>query len=93
MIPLRSRFSVFLIEHALVSVRPQQQARHPIRSLSHDIADLLHIFLLRNFDDEFVMDVPDDEAVAKVLHCKTEDIPGYTLDNILDEFRAVTFDP
>ena len=60
--------SVLLIKHAFIPVCPQQQARHPIGCLSHDIADLLHVCFLRDFDDEFIMDVPDDEAIPEILH-------------------------
>ena len=45
------------------------------------------------FDDKFIVDMPDDEAVAERLHSITEDVAAYSLDDILYEFRTIGFDP
>ena len=70
-----------------------QQTRHPIRCLSHEIAGLLHAGVFRNFDDELIMDVSNDEASPEVLHCKAQNVPGNTLNDVLDELRTVAFNP
>lgn len=44
------------------------------------------------FDDEFVMDMADDKAVAEGLHGIAEDIPADGLHDVLHEFRTVGFD-
>lgn len=82
---------ILLIKHAFISISAKQQPWHPIRCLAHEITDLLHVCLHRNFDDEFIMNVPDDEAVAEVLHGKTENVPGYTLNDVLDKLRTIAF--
>lgn len=44
------------------------------------------------FDDQFVMDVADDEAVVEGFHGIAEDVAADGLDDIFDEFWAVRFD-
>ena len=66
--------------------------RKPGRRLPHNVADLLHIRVLRNFDDQFIVDMPADETVFQVLHGITEDVPADRLGDVFDEFRAVGFD-
>lgn len=43
------------------------------------------------FDNQFIVDVPDDEAVAERFHGITENVAAYSLDYILNELRTVGF--
>ena len=44
-------------------------------------------------DDQLVVDVTDDEAVAQGLHGICQDVPADGLHDVLHELRAVTLDP
>lgn len=85
-------YSILTIVLGLVPIRPQLGSRKPGRRLPHNVADLLHIRVLRNFDDQFIVDMPADETVFQVLHGITEDVPADRLGDVFDEFRAVGFD-
>ena len=39
------------------------------------------------------MDVSNDEASPEVLHGKAQNVPGNTLNDVLDELRTVAFNP
>ena len=43
------------------------------------------------FDDQFIMDVSDDETMPESHHCIAEDVAADGLDDILHEFRPIRF--
>ena len=56
------------------------------------LADSLQRYVLADFDDQLVMNVPDDEAMAEGLHGIGQDVPADSLHDILDKFWTVRFD-
>lgn len=83
--------SVFFIKIGLVSVSPEQNVRHPVRGSAHLFTDSFEISSGITFDDQFIMNMTDDEAVPKSLHSIAEDIATYGLNDIFYEFRSVGF--
>ena len=56
--------SVFFIKIGLVAVGAEQDIRHPVRRSAHLLADYIQVNIRAAFDDQLVMDVSDDLAVA-----------------------------
>lgn len=66
--------SVFFVKHGLVAVCSEQDVRHPFRGSSHLLTDDFQVNVWAAFDDQLIMDVPDDEAVPEGFHGITEDV-------------------
>ena len=84
--------SVVFIKFGLIPIRPKHDVRHPRLGSSHLFADSFQINTGIAFDDQFIMHVPDDEAVSECSHSIAEDIAGYCLDDVLHELRTIGFD-
>lgn len=84
--------SVFFIKLCLISVSAKQDVRHPAGGAAHLFAHGFQVNSWVAFDNQFVMDVSDDEAMAECLHGIAEDVATNCLNDILHEFRAVGFD-
>ena len=84
--------SVFFVKIGLVAVGTEQDVRHPVRRSAHLFADGFQIDTGIAFDDQFIMDMPDDKAVAEGLHGIAEDVAADGLDDVLHELRTVGFD-
>lgn len=84
--------SVFFIKIGFVAVGAEQDIRHPVRGSSHLLTDGIQVNAGTAFDDQFIMDVSDDEAVPECFHGIAEDIAADGLDDILHELRTVGFD-
>ena len=80
--------SVFLVKLCLISICPEQDARHPVRRPSHLFIDGFQVNAGVAFDDQFIMDMTDDETVPEGLHGIAEYIAADGLDNILHELRT-----
>ncbi len=84
--------SVFFVKHGLIAVSAEQDVRHPFRGSSLLLTDDLQVNAGVAFDDQFIMDVPNDEAVPECFHGIAEDITADCLDDVLHELRTVGFD-
>lgn len=84
--------SVFFVKLCLISVGTEQDIRHPVRGSVHLLTDSFQIDTGIALYDQFIMDVPDDEAVPESFHCIAEDISVDRLHYVLREFRTVGFD-
>ena len=84
--------SVFLIKTCLISISPEQNVRHPVRRSAHLLTDDIQINIGTAFDNQLIMDVPDDEAVPESFHGVAEDVTADSLDDVLHELRTVGFD-
>lgn len=83
--------SVFFIELCFVSIGPEKDVWHPVRGSSHLFADDFQVNAGIAFDDQFIVDVTDDEAMPEGLHSMAEDIAADGLDDILHELRTIGF--
>lgn len=73
--------------------RPSERLPEAMEALGPSgLTDRLQIHTLAGLDDELVMDVAADKAVAQRPHGVTQDVPADCLYNVFHEFRAVTFD-
>lgn len=59
---------IFLVELALISIRPKEQTRNPRWRPAHLIADIPQGHTGAALDDKFIVDAADDEAVPERLH-------------------------
>ena len=84
---------LLLIERALVTIRTKVDAGKPGRSLPHDFANLLQGSFLRALNDQLIVNMADDGILGKALHCMGKHISGDGLRNVLDDFRAIRFNP
>lgn len=84
--------SVFFVESCLIPICPQQDIRHPVRGAAHLLTDGFQVNFGSAFNDQFIVDVPDNEAVPEGFHGVAENIPADGLDDIFHEFRPVGFD-
>lgn len=84
--------SVFFIKIGFVAVSAEQDIRHPVREPSHLFADDFQINARIAFDNQFIMDMSDDETMPEGLHGIAEDVAADGLDDILHELRTVGFD-
>ena len=84
--------SVFFIKIGFVPIGAEQDVRHPVRRSAHLLTDHIQVNIRAAFDDQFVMNVTDDEAVPERFHGVTEDVPADGLDDVLHELRTVGFD-
>ena len=55
--------SVFFVKMCFVSVGAEQDVRHPVRGPAHLFTVGFQIDTMITFDDQFIMDVSDNEAV------------------------------
>ena len=85
--------SVFLIKLCFVAIGTEQDVRHPVWGSAHLLTDGFQVNIGAAFDDQLIMDVPDDEAVPESFHGVAEDVTTYSLDDVLHELRTVGFDP
>ena len=83
--------SVFFIKLCFVAVGTEQDARHPFRGFSHLFTDCFQINARTTFDNQFIMNVSDDEAVPESFHCIAKDVAADSLHDILNELRSVGF--
>lgn len=88
----RAFLSVFFIKNGLVAVSTEQDVRHPVRGSAHLLADRIQVNIWVAFDNQFIMDVPDDEAVPEGFHGVAENVAADCLDDVLHELRTVGFD-
>ena len=84
--------SVFFIKICFVAVGTEQDVRHPVRRSAHLLTDHIQVNIRAAFDDQFIMNMTDDEAVPECFHGVTEDVAADGLDDILHELRTVGFD-
>jgi len=84
--------SVFFVELCFVAIGAEQDVRHPFRGSSHLFTYRIEIHTGITFDDQFIMDVSDDEAVPESFHSVAEDVPADSLHDVLNELRTVGFD-
>lgn len=84
--------SVFLVKRCLIPISSDQDIRHPVRCTAHDGCDGFYRYILVAFNDKLVMDMADNEAVGEILHGEAQQVTGYGLDDILNEFWTVRFD-
>ena len=82
---------VFFIKLSFVAVSAEQDVRHPVRESAHLFTDGLQINSGVTFNNQFIMDMPDDEAMPQGFHSIAEDIAADGLDNILHELWTVGF--
>lgn len=66
--------SFFFVKLCFMSVSAEQDAWRPIRGSAHLLTDGFQINSGIAFDDQFIMDVADDETMAEGLHGITEDV-------------------
>ena len=85
-------FLIFLIPRGSISIPTNKDIRHPVGGSAHLITDCFYIDILACFDDQLIMHVSDNETIAEVLHCKAEKVSGDSLNDVLNKFRAITFD-
>ena len=83
--------SVFLVKHCLISICSEQDVRHPVGRPSHLFTDDLQVDSGIAFDNQFIMNMPDDKTMAKSFHSVAENVAADGLDDILHEFRSVGF--
>ena len=86
-------FLILFVKVTLISVSPQEQARDPWWCLAHQLAYFLQGYFWFGFDDQFVMDMPDNEVIREGPNGICQDITAYRLDNILYELWPVTLYP
>ena len=84
--------SVFLIKLAFIPIRPEQQAGDPRRGSSHLLTDHVAVHVRTAFDNQLIMDMADDKTVGEGSHAVAENVSADGLDQVLNDFRAVTFD-
>ena len=84
--------SVFFIKAGLVTISTEQDVRHPVRRSAHLLTDRIQVNVRAAFDDQFIMNVTDDEAVSESPHSVAEDVAADSLDDVLHELRSVGFD-
>lgn len=89
-------FLIFSVVWRLVSVCPEQEPADPVRGLSHLPAYGVQGGIHAAFDNQFVMDMPHDTAVAEGLHGMHEKVPAQALHDVLHElwppgFQALPF--
>ena len=80
--------SVFFVKHGLIAVGAEQDVRHPFRGSSHLLTDDFQVNAGAAFDDQFIMDVSDDEAVPESFHGVAEDVPADSLHDVFHELRS-----
>lgn len=83
---------LFLIKIAFVPVCPELYAGDPRRRPSHLLTDCIEGYVRAALDDQLVVDVPDDLTVRERPHGVGQNVTTYGLNDVLDEFWAVTFD-
>ena len=84
--------SVFFVKIGLIAVGAEQDVRHPVRRSAHLLTDHIQVNIRAAFDDQFVMNVTDDEAVPEGFYGVAEDVAADGLDDVLHELRTVGFD-
>ena len=83
--------SVFFIKIGFVAVGAEQDILHPVGRPSHLFTDDLQVDSGIAFDNQFIMNMPDDKTMAKSFHSVAENVAADGLDDILHEFRSVGF--
>ena len=84
--------SVFFVELCFVAVGAEQDVRHPFRGSAHLFADGFQINTGIAFDDQFIMDMPDDKALPEGLHGIAENVPADSLHDVFYELGTIGFD-
>ena len=83
--------SVFLVKRCFIAIGAEQDVRHPFRGSAHLFTYSIEIHTGITFDDQFVMDVSDDEAVPESFHGIAEYVSADSLHDVLHELRTVGF--
>ena len=83
---------ILFVEHGLIPVGAEQNIQHPFRGSAHLFTNDFQINTGATFDDQFIMDVSDDEAVPESLHGVAEDVAADGLHDVLYELRTIGFD-
>ena len=86
-------FLIFLIKTAFQSVCPQEQSVNPRRGLPHLFAEFFQRYLWAALNDKFIMDMTDNLAMGESPHGICQDVSADCLNDVLHEFRTVTFNP
>ena len=82
---------IFFIKIAFVSVSTKEQAFRPRRSPAHLLTNGIKGNPAVALNDNFIVDVGNDVAVAQSLNGKHQNVPCNCLHHILREFRTVAF--
>lgn len=85
-------WSVLFIKRGLISIPANQDIRHPLWAPAHLFAYGIQRDSRAAFNNEFIMDVTDNEAVREITHGEAEGVTADSLDDVLYEFGAVGFD-
>lgn len=88
---LRPLLLVFSVEWSFISIPTDQDVWHPLRTFAHLLTDDIQGDLRAAFNDRFIMNMANDEAVGEGVHGKTKKIAGDSLDDILHELGTVGF--
>ena len=67
--------SVFLVKLCLISICPEQDARHLVRRSFHLFADSIQIYAGATFNDQLIVDMTNDETVSEGLQENHGDRP------------------
>lgn len=78
------RFFILFIKIGFVSICPEKDVRHPVRESPHLFADDFQINVGIVFNNKFVIDMPDDEAMSEGLHRVAEDAADFCLKALRD---------
>ena len=84
--------SIFPVKQCFVSVGAEQDVWHPFWGSAHLFTDCFQINAGVTFDDKFIMDVSDDEAVTESFHGVAEYVSADGLHDILHELWTIGFD-
>lgn len=84
--------SVLTVPGSFISIRPEQNIRHPVRGSAHLFTDSFQVNSGIAFNDQFIMDVTNDEAVPESFHGIAKNVAADGLDDIFHKFRSVGFD-
>jgi len=78
--------SVLPVKLRLIPVGSEQDVRQPRGRPAHLFADDVQVHAGAAFDDEFIVDVADDEAVGERAHGAAEDVAADSLDMFSTNF-------
>lgn len=69
-----ARFLLLLIKLALVPIGPKLDAWYPRRRPAHLLTNCFQRYILATLNDQFIMDMPADEAVGQCAHGVGQDM-------------------
>ena len=83
----------FLVKRTFIPIRPQLNPWQPRRRPPHLLTDGIQRYSWIAFDDQLIVNVPADKAMRQRPHGVGQDIAADSLNDVLNEFRTVGFDP